>query len=169
MHCHNKYRKPNRGMRHELAGSEARKLTVICGLALIVGLLSWGRAAQPAPATGSSSATGEFHFAKSAFVNAAGVGKDPFFPKSTRRGVPTTTTPEVETGANFGGLSLKGISGSKTHRLAIINNRTFDIGEEGELRVNGRVVRVRCVEIRDDGVTVSINGQSQNLFLGPKL
>jgi len=169
MHCHNKYPKPNRGMRHELAGSEARKLTVICGLALIVGLLSWGRAAQPAPATGATAATGEFRFVKSTFVNTAGVGKDPFFPRSTRRGAAVTTTPEVETGANFGFLSLKGISGSKNRRLAIINNRTFEPGEEGELRVNGRIVRVRCVEIREDGVTVSINGQSQNLFLGPKL
>jgi len=62
-------------------------------------------------------------------------------------------------------LDLKGISGAVNRRLAIINNRTFAVGEEEELAVNSGRVRVVCKEITDDSVRVLVNGQERTLRL----
>jgi hypothetical protein len=64
-------------------------------------------------------------------------------------------------------LQLKGISGAASHRLAIINNRTFATGEEGEVSSNMGVVRITCQEIKDDFVRVLVNGQERTLHLRP--
>ena len=83
-------------------------------------------------------------------------GKDPFFPKSRRleAGKPILSLPPVIP------LFLKGISGTKGRRLAIINNRTFEAGEEVEFKVNNQIVRVRCVEIRDQSAIISVDGMA---------
>jgi hypothetical protein len=154
-------------------GANAGKILnlLACAFALAVAVLS--AAAAPAPAAPQTKPPAapvpEIRFIKSEFVMTRGFGKDPFFPKSKRWEViaPVAT---VETGPSFGWLSLKGISGSKNHRLAIINNKTFDAGEVAELRTpTGQTAKVKVVEIRDDGVVVSIGGQTQTLYLGPKL
>jgi hypothetical protein len=62
-------------------------------------------------------------------------------------------------------LRLQGISGGAEKRLAIINNRTFDIGEEAELRIDAKPLKVRCLEIRDRSVLIEINGHRQELAL----
>jgi hypothetical protein len=149
---------------------DLRNLSVIWGLALMLGLLSWARAAQPVPPPAPATPPApELQFVKSVFVNSPAFGKDPFFPRSTRRGAVVSTNSSIETLPSLTFLALKGISGPKTHRLAIINNRTFEVGEEAELKTGTQTVRVKCVEIRDDCVVVSINGLKQNLYLGPKL
>lgn len=102
---------------------------------------------------------------KSVFIDRANFGRDPFFPTSTRRGQVIETNSVVEPVANFGNLMLKGISGTVEKRLAIINNKTFEAGEEAELRINGQPVKVKCVEIREKSVIVSINGISKELSL----
>ncbi len=51
-------------------------------------------------------------------------------------------------------LRLNGISGSAEHRLAIVNNRTFEAGEEGEVLSGSERVRIRCVEIKADAVVI---------------
>ena len=146
----------------------ARNLSLLCALSLVMGAVSWSHAAQPPAATSPVTApVTEHQFAKSVFVNTPGMGKDPFFPTSKRRGEVKTTA--VIEGPTVPQLTLKGISGPKNHRLAIINNKTFEVGEESDLRLGSQIVRVKCVEVRDDGVTVSINGQTQKLSLIPKL
>ena len=149
----------------DLNTTEKRKLSVVCGLALLLALLSAGRAAHSA----APAVPADIQFVRSTFVNSPTLGKDPFYPKSTRRGAVTHTNITEVTPTFVSSLVLKGISGPKSHRLAIINNRTFEIGEEAEIRSLGQTFRVKCVEIRDDGVIVSVNGQSQKLSLGPKL
>lgn len=107
---------------------------------------------------------------KSMFIDNPQFGKDPFFPKSLRRGAVVDnshTNPEPSFQASS--LSLKGISGTVAKRLAIINNRTFEVGEELVLRVANQNFKVRCVEIRDKSVIVSVNGLTQELFLGQHL
>jgi len=148
---------------------DARNLSLLCALSFLAGGVSWSHAAQPpAAASPVTAPVTEHQFAKSVFVNTAGTGKDPFFPTSKRRGeVKTTATTEGP--PTVPQLTLKGISGPKNHRLAIINNKTFEVGEESDLRLGSQIVRVKCVEVRDDGVTVSINGQTQKLSLIPKL
>jgi hypothetical protein len=106
---------------------------------------------------------------QSVFVDRPDFGRDPFFPKSTRRGAVKSTNSVVEPVANFGNLALKGISVNNERRLAIINNKTFEVGEEGEVRVNGQPVRVKVTEIRDKSVVITVNGVSKELFLGPKI
>ena len=95
-------------------------------------------------------------------------GKDPFFPRSIKcygivqapvTPVPTSAPPvmvEIE-------LRLGGISGSPEKRLAIINGRTFEAGEEGEVNSSHGRVRLRCLEIRPEGAIVLINGQRREL------
>jgi hypothetical protein len=99
-------------------------------------------------------------------------GKDPFFPRSTRlfatavvktNPQPTTTpapAPVVE-------LRLNGISGAADHRLAIINNQTFEVNEEGEVPTNPGRARIRCLEINADSVTVQVGGVQRVLHLRP--
>jgi len=156
----------NIAKRNNRSALSSIRLFAVAGM--IASLLGGGTvayAAQPAPAP---SAMMEIQFTKSVFMNTPGVGKDPFFPTSTRRGAPkTTTVVDVTPVAPL--LSLKGISGPRNHRLAIINNKTFETGEEGDVRSGSQIVRVRCIEVKDDGVTVSINGQTQKLLLTPRL
>jgi len=172
MQLHQKSLKERSGGQAEPAlRRDMTRLMVVCVLGLIVLAVSWSQAA-PAPAAPAASASAraqsyDQQFIKSVFVNKAGFGKDPFFPTSTRRGAAKATTP-VEYPPTVPLLSLKGISGPKNHRLAIINNKTFEVGEEGDLKINGLLLRVHCIEIRDDGVTVNVNGQPQKLLLGPK-
>jgi len=57
----------------------------------------------------------------------------------------------------FDELVLKGISGTKQKRFAIINNQTLGAGEIGTVRVSGKAVQIRCEEIHDQSVVVSWN------------
>ena len=90
-------------------------------------------------------------------------GRDPFYPESTRpyeAAVAANKTVEITT------LAIKGISGSPGHRLVIINNHTFGIGDEGDVLTSSGRVHIRCTEIRADSVAIEINGQRHELHLG---
>ena len=92
-------------------------------------------------------------------------GKDPFFPDSVRR----LQTIAHSSGTNSATraltittrLILKGISGSKTQPMALINNSTFSEGEAGEVRSGAQYVKIRCREIRDRSVLVEIDGTGE--------
>jgi hypothetical protein len=94
-------------------------------------------------------------------------GKDPFFPRSLRL-FPSIvvntnvlpTPPSVE-------LRLNGISGAADHRLAIINNRTFETNEEGEVPTKSGHARIRCLDIKPDSVVVQVGGQQRVLHFRP--
>ena len=96
-------------------------------------------------------------------------GKDPFFPRSMRlysdvvvrtNLQPTTAVVAVE-------LKLNGISGTANHRLAIINNRTFEVGEEGEVVSSVGHVHIICKDIKTDSVRVLISGEERIVRLRP--
>jgi hypothetical protein len=82
-------------------------------------------------------------------------GVDPFFPKSER---PYLTAHPIKQATQpvsvTADLRLGGISGSQDHRLAIINNKTFEIGEEGDVSSNSDKVRIRCLEIKSESVII---------------
>ena len=89
-------------------------------------------------------------------------GRDPFFPQSTR------LFEEVMTSTNQPGvaatdLQLKALSGLPGHRLAMINNITFEAGEEAEVSTSNGRARVRCLAIRDDSVLIQVNGEQRVL------
>jgi hypothetical protein len=148
--------------------------------AALLGLTFTTRAAQAPPdaaakaKAATNAAPAELELPKSVFIiptNSA-EGKDPFFPLSTRLTPPPpvvtpTTTNIAPAVVQLVQLDLKGISGALNHRLAIINNQTFEVGEEGEVAVNPGRVRVVCKEIKDDSVVVLVNGQERTLHLRP--
>jgi len=102
---------------------------------------------------------------KSVFVDSPQVGRDPFFPVSTRRldalprivSTPATNAPPPS--ASFDLLRLKGISGTKGQPLALINSTTVGVGEIAEIKCIGRqVVKVKLLAIRDSSVLVELSG-----------
>lgn len=62
-------------------------------------------------------------------------------------------------------LELQGVSGSANKRLAVINNRSFQAGEEGEIKTAGGRIKIRCEEIRNDAVVVSVGNPPQRIEL----
>ncbi len=58
-------------------------------------------------------------------------------------------------------LVLRGISGTSQRRFALINDTTLEKGEQAKVRVGSSNVVVRCVEISDASVVLSIAGASE--------
>jgi hypothetical protein len=146
--------------------------------ATLLGLTFTTRAAQTPPAAASpakattNAAPAQLELPKSVFIipTTFGEGRDPFFPLSKRLWpAPPAVTPSVtNVPANIVvQLDLKGISGAVNRRLAIINNQTFEVGEEGEVAVNAGRVKIVCKEIKDESVLVIVNGQERTLHLRP--
>jgi thioredoxin-related protein len=67
---------------------------------------------------------------------------------------------------HYGELTLKGVSGSKDRRMALINNETLMVGETAKIKVHDARVEVTCNEIRDDSVLITVGGKQQELKLG---
>jgi len=96
-------------------------------------------------------------------------GRDPFFPHSQYPYdhpqpvvAPTNPAPPVVQVD----LKLKGFSGPIDHRLAIINNHTFEAGEEAEVvTTNAGRMRIRCLEIKNDGVIIQVGPERRELRL----
>lgn len=87
-------------------------------------------------------------------------GRDPFFPDSTRAlelAQPASHTVEISS------LKVPGISGTPGHLLAIINNHTFAVGEEGDVKTGSGLVHIRCLTIQNNAVVVEINGQPHRI------
>lgn len=106
---------------------------------------------------------------RSEFNDDVDFGKDPFFPQSTRRPKVLVKTTEVETPRQSvpGFIVLKGISVLKDKKLAIINNYTLSEGEEFTLKTTQKPLLVKCVEIKEKSVIVSVNGATKELPLRP--
>ena len=104
---------------------------------------------------------------RSEFVDDREFGKDPFFPNSGRRpkAVVRTAEPDVVRPNVPDALALKGISHINEKKLAIINTYTVAEGEEFSLHLGTQTLRVKCVEIKDRSVVVSVNGATKELTL----
>lgn len=103
---------------------------------------------------------------QSVFVADARAGKDPFFPNSTRgrevivpETIQTNSTPQPTLALN--NLALKGISGHKGQRLALINSSTVGVGELAEIRYGQQTFKIRCLEIRDRSVLILLDGTGE--------
>lgn len=147
---------------------QSRSLPLCLRALLLVALffcLASLAAAQPPAAAKAASASPEPP--KSVFRIPASPqeGRDPFFPQSALRKPEVIRSPVVAAPPAIAELELKGISGAVDHRLAIINNRTFELGEEGTVLCNIGRVRLTCTEISTNSVRVNINGQDRILTL----
>jgi hypothetical protein len=134
-------------------------------------LLLWRAVASPNAQPQSTNAIATNAPAQSVFVMPKGrpEGVDPFFPRSNRPyfGTPlpvaAPTNPEpVQVAVD---LKLKAISGLPEHRLALINNHTFEAGEEGEIVTTTGRMRIRCLEITQDSAVVQVGTERRELRL----
>lgn len=89
-------------------------------------------------------------------------GRNPFFPQSKPTLVPSLKPVDPVDPMAF---VLNGIT-SPPKRTAMINGRTFEPGEESEVKLpNGGKILVKCVEIRDDSAVILVAGQRRELRL----
>ena len=94
-------------------------------------------------------------------------GRDPFFPGSTR--IYGNSPDKSDQGPAIGELTLRSILVTPKSVLAIINNHTFAIGEDGDVIIakTGQRQHIRCADINSKAgtVTVEADGFSQVLHL----
>jgi len=72
---------------------------------------------------------------------------------------PIVPTPVPDT------LVLRNLSGTGNRRLALVNNQTLAKGEETRVRIGRTNVSVRCLEIRDRSVVLSVGGRAEPMEL----
>ncbi len=128
-------------------------------------LLTQGAApAAPAPpASTNASPTAATPPPQSVFVTPISPkqGRNPFFPRSTFSAAAHAKPEQIDTS----GVVLNGLT-SPPRVSAMINGRTFEPGETGEIRLrNGVKVTVRCLEIKSDVVVAIIGSQRCELRL----
>jgi hypothetical protein len=100
-------------------------------------------------------------------------GRDPFFPASTRPynapGGPDGHPNQPAAHAAPVELRLNGISGMPGHLLAIVNNRTFGVGDEGDIVSGNSRVHIRCLAIGNDSVSVQVGSERRELRIRSNL
>lgn len=90
-------------------------------------------------------------------------GRNPFFPQSTLRPV----APKVDNATPIETFSfiLNGIT-SPPRRTAMINGRTFEPAEEGEVKLpSGGKMLIKVEEIKADSAIILVSGQRRELRL----
>ncbi len=105
-----------------------------------------------------------------AFTDVITTGQDPFFPDSQRRD-PRPVKPANNNSGKAAApvpiknpaqhVVLRGIIGSAGKQLALINNTPFAAGEEQTVQTPDGPIRVKCVQILERSVLVSLDGQSE--------
>lgn len=92
-------------------------------------------------------------------------GRDPFFPRSTRPYASAVVVAAPTT--DLSSLSLQGISGTPDHRLVVINNVTFAVGDEAEVLTSHGRFHIHCLAITNDSAVIEASGQRQTLHYKP--
>ena len=90
-------------------------------------------------------------------------GRNPFFPQSASR--PVVPTPNKPDQVDTTSIVLNGIT-SPPKRTAMINGRTFEPGEEGEVRLpSGNKMLIKVEEIKAESAIILVGGQRRELRL----
>ena len=130
-------------------------LLIVCAMALAV---------DTAPATKA----GKTETIRSVFVlpTSSKEGRDPFFPDSDRPyEIAAAANPQA---GKTTSLVVKGFSGPLNHRLVIINNHTFGVGDAGNVITPSGRIRLHCVEIKTNSVVIDTGGQRHELIYSNK-
>jgi hypothetical protein len=92
-------------------------------------------------------------------------GRNPFYPQSNN-GFQAPAPVKMPDGApDLSSFVLNGIT-SPPRRTAMINGRTFEIGETGEVRLpNGAKVLIKCIQIGNESAVIDVNGQRREVHL----
>ena len=72
-----------------------------------------------------------------------------------------TTAEEMLQALYLNRIVLKGIAGSAGHRMAIINGQPIERGQAAKVNVSKKALEVRCLEIKEKSVVISIEGVNQ--------
>jgi hypothetical protein len=146
-------------------------LSVAAAFLSLAQALAAAAPAKTAPPAITNAPAAEVVIAKSEFNEKLPQGRDPFFPRSTRRmpvvvsaspnAAPVAQKPSID----LSQFVLKGISGSAARRLAIVNDRTFAAGEDQEVTTRTGKMHIYCQEIRDNSVLISFGNPPQPLEL----
>ncbi len=114
--------------------------------------------------TNTNRAPAQMAIPQSVFVTEGATGKDPFFPNSVRR-IKRDDSGKPSPIRDFSSLlKLTGIAGG-VRPIATINNLTFAVGEEQEVKVEGGKLKIRVVEIREKSVVINVEKQPQPIEL----
>ena len=135
-------------------------------LALALAVTSTGLAAGGSATNAPGKlATPTVEIAKSTFVMPKDKkdGRDPFHPASMRPFEQASIKPGSQPVAAAVDLQLKAIGGSPGNRIATINTRNFAKGEDGEMNTTGGRIQIHIVDILDDAVIVTVNGEQREL------
>jgi hypothetical protein len=135
--------------------------TTLTALCLLLCLTGWIHAAE------TNRLSSELVIPQSLFVSEGELGRDPFFPNSARLHKKAAEDPGKSQPVRLDFsrlLRLTGITGG-AKPIANINNLTFAVGEEQEVKIEGGKVKIRVVEIREKSVTVSVENQSEPIVL----
>ncbi len=141
------------------------------GLLLTAAVLS-GAASSPgagsAPARANSvtaaPARGEIPLSVFVIPSSPSEGRNPFFPQSTapKPVVKSNTAPRAADPSSF---VLNGIT-SPPKRSAMINSHTFEVGEQGEVRLpNGAKAIIKCLAISNSSAVILYEGHRHELHL----
>lgn len=137
-------------------------LFLILAAAALVGPTASAQPKTPAPTPGVVPAA---DIPQSVFVMPSNPkeGRNPFFPYSRMGQVEKIIDKPAQVDPSA--FTLNGIT-SPPKRTAMINGRTFETGEQGEVKLptGGRVL-IKCVEIKDGAATILVGGQLRELKL----
>lgn len=73
------------------------------------------------------------------------------------------TSKQSSTSIPYEEIKLKGIIGEGAKKMALINSQTFSVGEVTTVKLGGRPVEMRCLEIRDKSVVLQVPGRTEPL------
>lgn len=94
-------------------------------------------------------------------------GRDPFFPTSLRP-YQSADVPGSHPTTDLSSLVMQGVSGAPPHQLVIINDVTFAVGDDAEVRTPEGRIRIHCVSINGNSAVIEANGQEHTLNFGDK-
>jgi hypothetical protein len=102
-----------------------------------------------------------------AIPSQASEGRNPFYPQSNAgfQAPPVNKTPREINIFDSSSFVLNGIT-SPPRRTAMINGRTFEPGESGEVKLpNGSKALIKCEQIGNESAVILINGQRREVRL----
>jgi hypothetical protein len=93
-------------------------------------------------------------------------GRNPFYPQSNNGfQARPVIKPSEGGGIDPSSFVLNGIT-SPPRRTAMINGRTFEPGESGEVKLpNGARALIKCVQIGNESAVIDVNGQRREVRL----
>ena len=132
---------------------------------LAMALLPMVVASLPSLATAQIVPSTDTNVVQSVFVlpDDSKEGRDPFFPTSLR---PYRDRPSPGGAPELSDIKLGGIIRSHGNVFVIINNVTFGVGDDADVKTStGNKIHVLCVQIKSDSVVIEADGQALTLTL----